>query len=367
METQNGGTPVKLSVVGCEASGKTVFMSALADYYNGDGRPCLVPENPAANNFQRFQLRQMRSLRQWPPATDPGKTIELDWTLRRDGRTLAAVNLLEFGGETFREAFRGTPGSEGHREAVETLTQHLAASDATVLLVSLKELLRDQGELSAEEFERDTEAVWVTRGLLDFLRGKAPDAKIVIGLTQADRYRGEIAAAGGAAALFRKHWPSIAAVADGIPVVPVASVSATDRKGNPAPGYTTEGVLEVMNEFGRIRGKRKRRSLVPLLSILLVASLGLLFQNNRRPPEPKPAAAGTETATAPVPADRPAPEMRVWHDHRGTPVKARWISTIDDERIILETDDGRRIRALIRKFSEADRRYIEDRLSDPAL
>ena len=57
------------------------------------------------------------------------------------------------------------------------------------------------------------------------------------------------------------------------------------------------------------------------------------------------------------------PPIRTWHDHRGTPIDARWISTTDDrKRIIIETADGKRIRASIRKFSEADQQYIAERL-----
>ena len=418
---------MKMSVVGCEASGKTVFLSALADYYNGDGRPCLVPENEAANSFQRFQLRQMRSLHQWPPATDPGKTIELNWTLRENGKTVSEIEMLEFGGETYREAFRGENASVSHQEAVGTLTGHLAGSEFVVVLVSLKDLLRDPGELSAEEFERDTEALWVTRGLLEFLREHAPSAKIVIGLTQADLHRGEIDAAGGAAELFRRHWPSVAAVACGLPVVPVASVSATDENGNPAAGYTTEGILTVMNEFEKAGAEEtapadktpngSRRVL--LLLLLLASAIALLFRYENPlqflPEEPKAAerivivktnvVENVVTTTNVVEnqitttnvieslvvltntieqtvfktnvIEAALPPLRTWHDHRGTPIEARWISTTDDRRrIIIETADGRRIRASVRKFSEADRQYIAGRLgttnavetsADPAL
>lgn len=404
---------MKMSVVGCEASGKTVFLSALADYYNGDGRPCLVPENEAANSFQRFQLRQMRSLHQWPPATDPGKTIELDWTLRENGKTVSEIEMLEFGGETYREAFRGENGSVSHQEAVDTLTRHLSGSEFAVVLVSLKDLLRNPGDMSPEEFERDTEALWVTRGLLEFLRENAPEAKIVIGLTQADLHRGEIDAAGGAEELFRQRWPSIAAVAHGIPVVPVASVSATDENGNPAPDYTTDGILPVMNEFGKAAPKKAASSDKPangsrrtlLLLLLLVSAVALLFQyeNPLQFLLEKPKAAerivivrtnvienvvtttnvieNLITTTNVVESmvvltntieqtviktnviETVLPPIRTWHDHRGTPIDARWISTTDDrKRIIIETADGKRIRASIRKFSEADQQYIAERL-----
>ncbi|MBO4708728.1 MAG: hypothetical protein J5727_02995 [Kiritimatiellae bacterium] len=244
---------MRLAVVGCEASGKTVFMAALSDHYSPEKANgiCLVPETPATNRFARALLRQMRYLRQWPGATNPDNTVELKWTLRSSEETIANIDILEFGGETFRAAFRGDSEEESHKQAEQDLLNYLSAADSVVVLVSIKELLRDPGSVSAEEFERDTESMWVTRGLIDFVRKNLPGAGIVIGLTQADRYRGELAAAGGAAKFFASRWPTIATAAHSIPVVEVASVSATDENGNPADGYTTDGVMAAMKELAR--------------------------------------------------------------------------------------------------------------------
>ena len=244
---------MRLAVVGCEASGKTVFMAALSDHYSPEKANglCLVPETPATNRFARALLRQMRYLRQWPGATNPDKTVELKWTLRSSEETIAKIDILEFGGETFRAVFRGEGGEDSRKQAEKDLLNYLSESDSVVVLVSIKELLRDPGSVSAEEFERDTESMWVTRGLIDFVREKLPGASIVIGLTQADRYRSELDAAGGAAKFFAARWPTIAAAAHSIPIVEVASVSATDESGNPADGYNTDGVMTVMKELAR--------------------------------------------------------------------------------------------------------------------
>ena len=65
---------------------------------------------------------------------------------------------------------------------------------------------------------------------------------------------------------------------------------------------------------------------------------------------------------APVPT-KPEPQLRLWHDHKGGVIKAKWIDTAKDGKsITLETEKGRRIRAVLHKFSDADRRYIEDNL-----
>ena len=250
----------RLAIVGCEASGKTVFMSALADLY----RDALTPENQAANRFARLVARQLRARREWPPATNPERSAALDFALRANGRRLARFSLLEFGGETFRAAFRDDEGAPAHKSAVKRLLDYLADADFVAVLVSLKELLRNPGAVPMEDFERDTESLWVTRGLLEFVRAHLPRAGVVIGLTRADLYRAEIAAAGGAAALFARHWPSIRAVAPEVPVVPVASVSVTDADGRPAEGFSTEGALTIMHEYLRQNSETPEQLLAEL-------------------------------------------------------------------------------------------------------
>lgn len=259
----------RMAVVGCEGSGKTVFMAALSDYYrpNSECGVCLVPENSTANRFAAFQQRQMRALHQWPPATNPDKTVRLDWTLRRGGDTLVDIGMLEFGGETFRAAFRGDGGEEEKASAVKELLSYLSDVDIVVVLVSIKDLMHEQGSLSAEEFERDAEALWVTRGILDFVARERPAAGIVIGLTRADQYRAELDAAGGAAALFSARWPTVGAAAAKIPIVEVASVSAVDDAGLPAEGYRTDGILPAMREVSKMRYGDVKTILADLASL----------------------------------------------------------------------------------------------------
>ena len=267
----------KIAIVGCEASGKTVFMSALADHYRPDagGRPCLVPENSEANRFTEFGRRQMRALRQWPPATNPGKTVEMQWSLRENGRVVSRIGMLEFGGETFRAAFRGDDEPDQQRAAVTSLLSYLADSDSVILLISIKELLRNPAGRSVEEFERDTESIWVSRGLLEFVRRRLPDAAVVIGLTQADRYRDELQQYGGAGGLLAAKWPTIGAIVGSFPVVEVASVSATDADGQPAPDYTTDGIEPIMSEvFRQNRSHRGKGRRTLLLTLLLLAAGG---------------------------------------------------------------------------------------------
>ena len=298
----------RIAVVGCEASGKTVFLSALTDLYRPNGEDpsarCLLPENKAANQFAALQHRQMRLLRQWPAATNPDKAVRLEWTLRSGGRTQDTVSLLEFGGETFRAAFRESEDTPEHQHAVKELLDYLARADSVILLVSLKDLLREPDAQATDRFERDTEAVWVTRGLLEFVRTRLPRANLVIGLTQADRFGAELAAAGGPAALLSARWPAVGVRAQGLDVVAVASVSGTDAEGRPAQGYTTDGIRPVLDALARQRRRRWRRPVL-LALLVLAGAAGIashLLVNGG------PMLAWPETEPPPAAKESPAPE-----------------------------------------------------------
>ena len=61
--------------------------------------------------------------------------------------------------------------------------------------------------------------------------------------------------------------------------------------------------------------------------------------------------------------EKSEPEFRLWTDHNGKKIKARWLATDNDgEHITLETPSGKKINAVLRKFSAEDRAYIQSKL-----
>ena len=245
----------------------------------------------------------------------------------------------------------------------------------------------------------------------------------------------------------RLSRPSIRAVAPEVPVVPVASVSATDADGRPAEGFSTEGALTIMHEYLRqnsetpeqllaeLAGERteletlkptssptfyanKLRRFVAKLdraeaAVVMsgrapgeeIAALRPLldaiprFAARQKPPEsPRTliitniltevrtvtnfvAQARAESGPAPAQKAKPreadappaavatnapsatAGAFRTWRDHRGTAIEARWTDTAaDGKAITLETRGGKKIRAVLRKFSDEDRAFVESEL-----
>jgi hypothetical protein len=247
----------RFAIVGCEASGKTVLTAALADFFRPGqpGRSCsMVPENMAAHRFAEYTYDQMRVRHAWPQATNPDKATTLAWTMRIDGSVVADLEMLDFGGEVFRAAFREGEPTESGVAAQDELLSYLSSSDFIVVTVSLDVLARDldptREDVPEADRVRDSEARWVTRGILDFVRRRLPsETGLVVALTQADRYAQELEALGGPDGFFAKAWPTVAALYPDVPVVAVSSVSAVAEDGSPAEGYTCEGVLPLMSVF----------------------------------------------------------------------------------------------------------------------
>ena len=79
-----------------------------------------------------------------------------------------------------------------------------------------------------------------------------------------------------------------------------------------------------------------------------------------------PATVATNAPPAAVATNAPpatAGAFRTWRDHRGTAIEARWTDTAaDGKAITLETRGGKKIRAVLRKFSDEDRAFVESEL-----
>ena len=249
----------KIAVVGCQASGKTVFMAALADYYRPNQRVnqlcCMTPENANANRFSEVMIHQMRDLHEWPSATNAQRTMSLKWAMRRGSEIIAQIEMLDFGGEVFRAAFRDDEGTPQNQDAVRQLVDYLVDANFIVVLVSLAELSRDINRTATDrDVVLDAESKWVTRGLLDLLKEhQTSGSKVIVALTQADRpeHKRMLETYGGPKGVFEKAWPIVSAVYPEVKVISVASVSNTTMDNRPADGFKTDGVLSVMKEFSQ--------------------------------------------------------------------------------------------------------------------
>lgn len=256
----------KIAIVGCDASGKTVFVSALTEYYKAGqriGQTCaMVAADGATRKYTDELHHTMRILHQWPKATPVGTDAgvrKLKWSMIKDGRPITEIQLLDYGGENFRYAFRDD-GTVRNAAVVEVLVNYISEADYIVITVGLDNMVRSlspekykEMENGAEEYNRDSEAQWITNGLLKLVAPKLSDNPpgVLIALTQADKYKSLLNEYGGAKGLFARCWPDVDMMYPNLNVVAVASVDKIAANGQPADDYRTDGVLTVMKEFSR--------------------------------------------------------------------------------------------------------------------
>ena len=256
----------KIAIVGCDASGKTVFVSALTDYYKAGqriGQSCaLIPADTVTRRYTDQLHHTMRIQHRWPAmtvSTTADGVRKMKWTMMKDGKPLTDIEMLDYGGENFRYAFRDD-GTTRNAAVVEVLVNYIAEADFIVITVGLDNMIRKltpeiyrDMEHGDDNYDRDSEAQWITNGLLKLVKpklGMNPPG-VVVALTQADKHRDLLNEYGGAKALFARCWADIDMMYPNLNVVDVASVDKLTAGGFPADDYKTDGVLTVMKEFSR--------------------------------------------------------------------------------------------------------------------
>lgn len=257
---------MKIAIVGCDSSGKTVFVSALTDYFKAGqriGQTCaLIASDSATRDYTSQLHHRMRILGRWPERTadEVEDARRLRWEMRTAQGPLTEIEMLDFAGENFRRAFNGQKNNSAYKAAVDQLLDYISQTDYVVITVGLRNIVRHLNPetykslaRSEAEYRRDDEAQGVTGELLKSLANKirTNPLSVVVALTQADRYRQELDEYGGAKGLFAKCWGEIAMGYPNLNVVAVASVDKVTADGQPAKGYQTNGVLTVMKEFSR--------------------------------------------------------------------------------------------------------------------
>jgi len=247
----------RIAIVGVESSGKTVLMAALADLY---GEPShdnvyLMPESQSAFAFMKHIPQKMRDDHQWPAATTIESFKHLKWSVRIGRRVITELEMLDYPGEIYRIAFgeRSEEDVAPHRERVHEFLKHLVEADALVVLFNLKDAL-DLGKSA-----RNTETVWLTRGIFEYAK-KLPNIKHHLLLfTQADRYAEKLGGQDGASAAMSVHLPMMQML---FPDLECAAVSvATDDTETPSKDFSsTYGIAGFMGRLIRFSPEGNKAS-----------------------------------------------------------------------------------------------------------
>jgi hypothetical protein len=234
----------RVAIVGVEGSGKTVLMAALADRYGtpSDDSLYLMPESQSSFTFMKHIPHKMRAEHQWPAATTIESFKHLKWSVRIGPEVLLDLDMLDYPGELYRMAFgeRAEDEVAPHRGRVHAFLDHLVTADVLVVLFNLQDAM-DVGENT-----RNTEAVWLTRGIFDYAKRLPNIKRRLLLFTQADRYQAELTGKGGLEAARDKFLPMMRML---FPDLECAAVSvATDAGTAPSAAFSdTFGVDRFMD------------------------------------------------------------------------------------------------------------------------
>lgn len=139
-----------------------------------------------------------------------------------------------------------------------------------------------------------------------------------------------------------------------------------------APGEEIAALRPLLDAIPRLAARQKPpespRTLVITNILTEVRTVTNFVAQARAESGPAPKAQPREADAPPAAVATNAPPatagaFRTWRDHRGTAIEARWTDTAaDGKAITLETRGGKKIRAVLRKFSDEDRAFVESEL-----
>lgn len=237
-----------IAIVGTEGSGKTVFVTVLANYFSSVGTRGVFFD-PIGGPTIRFVENSWNQLQsgQWPDQTISGESFEYLWHCRFDSGGTFQLKVIDSAGQDLRRIFSDTPPPQ-----LRQLADYVHSAPIVLFLLNLGDFIGvvDQRQV--------TENVVALKSALDRLKGDGRKSALL--LTQTDLYEH----------LFNRHRSWLEVVRnteplkliynaylynDSIPLFAVASVADTvieslpngSLRRMPAPDFKCMG----MNEFGQ--------------------------------------------------------------------------------------------------------------------
>ena len=287
---------MKVAIVGCKGSGKTVLMSVLGVKYEKPDKNgiFLNPKDKQTHRICNENVGRMQNDAKWPPATSPDATECLQWEIMRKVAddpcdTIADLCFLDFAGEVYTGGWGGDNIDTLSAEAQRSLAQlkfHVKEADVLIVLINLRDIINGQrGDASTDSME------WAARTVLSYAYNEAKTSKVALVFTQSDMYENIIAERGGLQNVLEEYMSNIdARFGNRLALFSVAAVATTEPApdgGSPLPArnFESKGLEELMlwmadyclevrrNELRRMRRKRVRRGFAA--SIVLLFLLGL--------------------------------------------------------------------------------------------
>ena len=287
---------MKVAIVGCKGSGKTVLMSVLGVKYEKPDKNgiFLNPKDKQTLHICNENVGCMQDEAKWPLATSPDATECLQWEIMRKVAddpcdTIADLCFLDFAGEIYTGGWGGDNIGNLSAEAQKSLAQlkfHVKEADVLIVLINLRDIINGQrGDASTDSME------WAARTVFSYVYNEAKPSKVALVFTQSDMYENIIAERGSLQNVLKEYMPNIdVRFGNRLALFSVAAVATTEPApddGSPLPArnFESKGLEELMlwmadyclevrrNELRRMRRKRVRRGFAA--SIVLLFLLGL--------------------------------------------------------------------------------------------
>ena len=283
---------MKVAIVGCKGSGKTVLMSVLGVKYEKPDKNgiFLNPKDQKTLHICNKNVGRMQNEAKWPPATSPDATECLQWEMMRtaSGDTydkIADLCFLDFAGEVYTGGWGGDNIKNLSEEAQRSLAQlksHVKEADVLIVLVNLRDIINGQrGDASTDSME------WAARTVLSYAYNEAKTSKVALVFTQSDMYENIIAERGSLQNVLKEYMPNIdVRFGNRLALFSVAAVATTEPApdgGSPLPArnFESKGLEELMlwiadyclvsckREVERIKQRKRTGRKIGVLGLLL--------------------------------------------------------------------------------------------------
>ncbi|MEI8041436.1 MAG: hypothetical protein WCL11_08515 [Verrucomicrobiota bacterium] len=269
---------VRVAILGCEASGKTVFIAAMAHQFQERGKHRFFLEcgNRTAINFLGRTWRILAS-GDWPPPTNMNQLHTAEFVLHdSQSENRHQVMVLDFAGEYYRAVFGDDePNLEG--TVSRQLWDFACKADITLILISLDDFI------DSAPHERLEQNEFAPKKIADL--AKARGAVFAVVFSKADRFKAELQKHNNNwKTVFAAFLPATHGAHPDAPVFAVSSVNKTiadHGREIPGPDFDSEGydkLLEwTVDEANKIARHRGRRLWIVKAKIALVVGVLLLM------------------------------------------------------------------------------------------
>ena len=283
---------MKVAIVGCKGSGKTVLMSVLGVKYEKPDKNgiFLNPKDQKTLHICNENVGRMQNDAKWPPATSPDATECLQWEIMRKVAddscdTIADLCFLDFAGEVYTGGWGGDNIGNLSAEAQRSLAQlkfHVKEADVLIVLINLRDIINGQrGDASTDSME------WAARTVLSYAYNEAKTSKVALVFTQSDMYENIIAERGSLQNVLEEYMPNIdVRFGNRLALFSVAAVATTEPApdgGSPLPArnFESKGLEELMlwiadcclvsckREVERIKQRKRTGRKIGVLVLLL--------------------------------------------------------------------------------------------------